>query len=124
MPRATEAALIALVFVAAWSDLRTSLIPNSITVSGAVVALLLHAFYGGIGGAMQSLTGAVLGLAIFVAFYAGGGMGAGDVKLFGWPQVQQGTNLHIATSAETTMTMNRDNHTMHTNGPSRTVELE
>ena len=49
--------LIVLVCVAAWSDLRTRHIPNSITVSGAVVALLLHAFYGGIGGAMQSLTG-------------------------------------------------------------------
>ena len=78
-----EIGLIVLVCVAAWSDLRTRHIPNSITVSGAVVALLLHAFYGGIGGAMQSLTGAVLGLAIFFAFYAAGGMGAGDVKLFG-----------------------------------------
>ena len=78
-----EIGLIVLVCIAAWSDLRTRHIPNSITVSGAVVALLLHAFYGGIGGAMQSLTGAVLGLAIFFAFYACGGMGAGDVKLFG-----------------------------------------
>jgi lipopolysaccharide export system protein LptA len=48
----------------------------------------------------------------------------GDVKLYGWPQVQQGINLHIATSAETVMTMNRDNHTMHTNGPSKTVIQE
>jgi prepilin peptidase CpaA len=80
---AIEITLIVLVCVAAWSDLQTRHIPNSITVSGAVVALLLHVYYGGIGGAMQSLTGAAFGLAIFFAFYAAGGMGAGDVKLFG-----------------------------------------
>ena len=82
MPRVSEAALIALVVVAAWSDLRTRKIPNWITVSGAAVALGLHIFYGGASGAIRSLAGATLGLAIFIALYAAGGMGAGDVKLF------------------------------------------
>jgi prepilin peptidase CpaA len=83
MPPAIQTTLIALVSAAAWSDLRTRRIPNWITVSGAAVGLGLHIFYGGVSGAMQSLAGAGLGLAIFLALYAAGGMGAGDVKLFG-----------------------------------------
>ena len=83
MPRAIEIALIALVCAAAWTDLRTRRIPNSITVSGAVIGLVLHIIYGGLSGAIQSLAGAAIGLAIFLGLYAAGGMGAGDVKLFG-----------------------------------------
>src|SRR6266853_3960799 len=83
MPTAIETALIVLVSAAAWSDLRTKRIPNWITVSGAAVGLGLHIAYGGASGAMQSLAGAALGLAIFLGLYAAGGMGAGDVKLFG-----------------------------------------
>src|SRR2546425_6821108 len=83
MPTAIETALIILVSAAAWTDLRTRRIPNWITVSGAAVGLGLHIVYGGASGAMQSLAGAALGLAIFLGLYAAGGMGAGDVKLFG-----------------------------------------
>jgi len=83
MPAIIEIALIAFVCAAGWSDVRTRRIPNSITVSGAVVALVLHVLYSGMYGAIQSLGGAALGLAIFIALYAAGGMGAGDVKLFG-----------------------------------------
>jgi prepilin peptidase CpaA len=83
MPIVVEITLIGFVSVAAWSDLRTRRIPNSITVSGAAVGLVLHTFYGGLYGAIQSLAGAALGLAIFIALYVAGGMGAGDVKLFG-----------------------------------------
>jgi hypothetical protein len=45
----------------------------------------------------------------------------GDVKLMGWPRVNQGINTQIATSPETIMIMNKDGHTMKTIGPSRTV---
>ena len=83
MPTAIETALIILVSAAAWTDLRTKRIPNWITVSGAAVGLGLHIVYGGASGAMQSLAGAALGLAIFLGLYAAGGMGEGDVKLFG-----------------------------------------
>src|SRR5262245_59364656 len=83
MPVAMQIALIAVVSIAAWSDLRTRRIPNSITVSGAAAALVLQIALGGIHGAIQSLSGAALGLAIFFALYVVGGMGAGDVKLFG-----------------------------------------
>ena len=43
----------------------------------------------------------------------------GSVELTGMPKVQQGMNLHIATSAETVMVINQDGH-LNTHGPSRT----
>ena len=60
MPETLQIALAAVVFAAAVSDLRTGRIPNWITVPGAA-----------------------LGLGIFMVLYLAGGMGAGDVKLFG-----------------------------------------
>lgn len=45
----------------------------------------------------------------------------GDIVLSGMPEVSQGINTQIATSPETTMTMNRDNKVMKTRGPSKTV---
>lgn len=46
---------------------------------------------------------------------------SGDVTLTGWPQVQQGINMQIATEESTVMVMNRDGHTMRTKGPTKTV---
>jgi lipopolysaccharide transport protein LptA len=43
----------------------------------------------------------------------------GNVELSGMPKVQQGPNMHIATSAETVMVINQDGH-LDTHGPSRT----
>ena len=43
----------------------------------------------------------------------------GNVELSGMPKVQQGPNMHIATSAETVMIINQDGH-LNTHGPSRT----
>ena len=48
----------------------------------------------------------------------------GNVILTGWPRVSQGINTQIATSEKTVMIMNKDGHTMVTNGPSRTVIQE
>jgi len=45
----------------------------------------------------------------------------GDVFLYGWPRVSQGTDTQIATSERTIMIMNKDGRTMKTIGPSRTV---
>src|SRR5215475_11987965 len=83
MPTAIQITLIMLVSAAAWMDLRTRRIPNWITVSGAAAGISLHLVYGGISGAMQSLAGAGLGLAIFFGLFAAGVRGARDVKLFG-----------------------------------------
>jgi lipopolysaccharide transport protein LptA len=43
----------------------------------------------------------------------------GNVELTGMPKVQQGLNLHIATSSKTVMVINQDGH-LNTHGPSRT----
>jgi prepilin peptidase CpaA len=62
-------------------DVRTRRIPNWLTGSGMLVALLLHWALGGwrsMGGAL--LAGLIAGT-IFFIFYLGGGLGAGDVKL-------------------------------------------
>jgi lipopolysaccharide transport protein LptA len=47
----------------------------------------------------------------------------GDVTLIGWPQIQQGINLHIATEASTRMVLNR-NGKMKTFGRSKTIIKE
>jgi prepilin peptidase CpaA len=83
MPGSIVFVLVALVAAAAWSDLQTRRIPNWITVPGALLGFALQAWHGGISGALASLAGAGLGLGIFIALYMAGGMGAGDVKLFG-----------------------------------------
>jgi len=67
--------------IAAVCDVRTRRIPNWLTGSGLVAGLLLHLSLGGwraMGGA--ALGGLIAG-AIFLVFYIGGGLGAGDVKL-------------------------------------------
>lgn len=83
MPETLQLALAAVVIAAAASDLKTGRIPNWITVPGAALGLALHAYHGGIQGAILSLAGAALGLGIFLVLYLAGGMGAGDAKLFG-----------------------------------------
>jgi prepilin peptidase CpaA len=83
MPLAIQFVLATLVALAAWSDFRTRKIPNRITVSGAALGLALQVWYGGLHGALISIEGAALGLGILIVFFVAGGMGAGDVKLFG-----------------------------------------
>src|SRR5262245_55592163 len=52
------------------------------TSGGAVAAgLVVHFLSKGWSGALHSLLGAVIGFAVFLAFYLLGGMGGGDVKL-------------------------------------------
>ena len=43
----------------------------------------------------------------------------GDVELIGTPRVQEGMNVHVATSPDTVMVINQ-NGQLHTRGPSRT----
>ncbi|MDP9253581.1 MAG: hypothetical protein M3O66_01360, partial [Verrucomicrobiota bacterium] len=43
----------------------------------------------------------------------------GNVELSGNPRVQQGLNMHVATSADTVMVLNQDGQ-LTTRGPSRT----
>src|SRR5437868_2208960 len=82
MPAAIQIALVVVVFVAGWCDLRTRHIPNWITAPGAAIGLVLQIGFGGFRGLAESLAGLVIGLAIFMVLHLVGRMGAGDVKLF------------------------------------------
>lgn len=73
------ATLVALVAVVC--DLRTRRIPNILTFGAAVLAIALHAYFGGWTGAGIALLGWIVGAAFFFPLFALGGMGAGDVKL-------------------------------------------
>src|SRR5438552_10375694 len=83
MALAIQLALIGVVTAAAWTDFRTRRIPNWITVSGALLGIGLHTWFESVHCALSSLAGLGLGIAIFFALFMAGGMGAGDVKLFG-----------------------------------------
>jgi prepilin peptidase CpaA len=73
-------ALLALMGLAALSDLRTRRIPNAITVVGLVLALALRATLGA-GAFGTGLAGAGLALAVVLPLFALRGMGGGDAKL-------------------------------------------
>lgn len=73
---------IAIVGMAAcvW-DVRTHRIPNVLTLSAAVAAILFHAATAGWSGVGFSVSGWLVGTLVFFPFFAVRGMGAGDVKL-------------------------------------------
>jgi prepilin peptidase CpaA len=78
-PLQTAAILLALV-AAVW-DLKSRRIPNVLTFGGALAAVIVNAYVGGLSGGAWSVVGWIVGVAFFLPFFALGGMGAGDVKL-------------------------------------------
>jgi prepilin peptidase CpaA len=76
-----QIAAIALAIVAAVWDLKSRRIPNFLTFGSALVAIVVHGYYGALPAAGWSLIGWLIGVAFFLPFFALGGMGAGDVKL-------------------------------------------
>ena len=79
--QATFIFFAAILILAAFSDIRQRKIPNLLTFSAILVGLAFHFSTGGLQGLFFSLKGLGLGFALLIPFYAGGGMGAGDVKL-------------------------------------------
>lgn len=85
------AVLSALLFAAAWSDLRRRRIPNAVVFPGTLLAVLLHAvlpagdgfigFIPGGLGAWSAIQGMACGLLAMLPLYITRSMGAGDVKL-------------------------------------------
>jgi prepilin peptidase CpaA len=63
------------------TDLRTRRIPNVLTFGGGIAGLVAHLMLDGASGALTAAGGWLTGLAIFLPFFALGGMGGGDVKL-------------------------------------------
>jgi prepilin peptidase CpaA len=74
---------LGLAAVACGCDIRTRRIPQLLTLGGAAAGFAFHIAIGGWSGASTSAAGWALGIAIFLAPFALGGLGAGDVKLLG-----------------------------------------
>lgn len=74
---------LGLAAVACGCDLRTRRIPQVLTLGGALAGFAFHLASGGWSGVALSVAGWALGIAIFLAPFALGGLGAGDVKLLG-----------------------------------------
>lgn len=65
------------------TDLRTKKIPNALTFPAAVLAIALQTVEAGPAGALSSIEGWILGIAIMLATkILGYSVGGGDVKLF------------------------------------------
>ena len=88
LPQLSVCLLLAIVGIAAVTDLRSGLIPNSLIAFGAaaaVVAQLLAAISGQTSwwsAAQQLGLGLLAGALVPLVLYAAGGLGGGDVKLF------------------------------------------
>ena len=76
-------AVIAVTLVAAFLDLRTSRIPNWLTVTGFLIGLTLRTVLAGWAGAKSSLEGTALALAVLLPLVLMRALGAGDWKLMG-----------------------------------------
>jgi prepilin peptidase CpaA len=73
--------LAALLLAAAWSDIRSRRIPNLVTVTGLVAAIVLRGLVGP-GAAIEGVVGALLAFVVVLPFFVLGVMGGGDTKLF------------------------------------------
>lgn len=69
--------------IACVTDLRSRRIPNVLTFSSALAAVLFHAVNGAGPGLWQACAGWAIGIAFFFIPFALGGLGGGDVKLMG-----------------------------------------
>ena len=74
---------LALATVACAFDLRTRRIPQMVTLGGAAAGLVFQTVNGGWAGGAISVTGWLVGTAVFLVPFVLGGLGAGDVKLLG-----------------------------------------
>ena len=66
---------------AAFDDLRRNAVSNWINIGALVAGLLYHGLHRGLPGLGLAAAGALIGFALFLAFYLRGAMGAGDLKL-------------------------------------------
>jgi len=78
---ATSALLCVILAFAAYGDIRTHRIPNTLTLLGLVTGLVLQLLGHGVHGVISGLLGAGVGLGCFAPFYLRRAMGAGDLKL-------------------------------------------
>lgn len=77
----TPIVLLVILVTASGTDIARHRIPNLLSMGGAFLGLGLQAGTLGLDGLWDGLGGLGVGLGLFLPFYIGGGMGAGDVKL-------------------------------------------
>lgn len=75
-------AVVPLLGIACWTDVRKMEIPNALTLSFAVAGLIYHAVAGGMEGLGRAGLGGLAGLLPMLLLYALRGLGGGDVKWF------------------------------------------
>ena len=75
--------LIIILLTAVVSDFGFYKIPNSLTYTAMIVAIVYHTYMKGLAGFLFSIEGIGVGIAIMIIPYLMGGMGAGDAKLMG-----------------------------------------
>src|SRR5262249_2337830 len=80
LPLPIRVTLSLVVWIAAFTDLRSRRIPNWLTLPALPIGILAQALYGD--GAWQGLLGALGGFVALFALFGVGAGGAGDVKLF------------------------------------------
>jgi prepilin peptidase CpaA len=73
--------VVLIALVACAFDLRTRRIPNALTFGAALAGLVFHRVMSGSDGALLAAGGWLVGLCLFMPFFALRGMGGGDVKL-------------------------------------------
>lgn len=83
MKPAILAGAVLLAVIAGWTDLRSRRIPNWLTVPAFVLGVVANTVFGGRSGLIDSLLGALLGLALLLPFVLVRSLGAGDWKLAG-----------------------------------------
>ncbi len=79
-----------ILLLAVISDLKDRRIPNCLTITGTIIALLYQASAAGCYGLWQGLQGWFAGVLLLLIPFCMGGMGAGDVKLLGMIGAFQG----------------------------------
>jgi prepilin peptidase CpaA len=73
----------ALLGLAVWCDMREHRIPNWLVLSLLLIGFVYQILVNGPVGLLYALGGLAVGIGLFIGFYIGHGMGAGDVKLMG-----------------------------------------
>ena len=69
--------------LAVWTDMRKHRIPNWLVLGLLMVGFAYQVLVNGSIGMLYAVGGIAAGIAMFIGFYIGRGMGAGDVKLMG-----------------------------------------
>jgi len=81
-PLIIQVAVIALVGIAAFTDVRGGVIPNWLTLPPLVVAPIAHGLVDGVRGLLASVLGMLICALVPLLVFYRGGMHGGDVKLF------------------------------------------